>query len=271
MSKPKKPVTTRRVRTTPQMAAAWLAAKGPNRNLHSGVDAYAADMIAGRWDDTGEPLIFDEDGVLIDGQNRLTAQVKAGVTIEWMISEGVSKTAMRSINVGVPRSPSDVEKIANQTTHARFKIAVVKAIRDCAFGLNGRTSVSERHDMIELLGDSMEWAADCLRRGSAASPAPVAGALTLAHWKDREKVEAFARRLIDGVGLASGDPAYALREHILTTLGATSASNRVHLFRLTLSMVNADLEGRRIKVPRVREGDVEIFIRPEIQAGFNRR
>ena len=57
---------------TPAMARAWLAARHPNRRiLAKRVDELAALMRQDAWHLNGEPLIFDADDILLDGQHRL--------------------------------------------------------------------------------------------------------------------------------------------------------------------------------------------------------
>lgn len=59
---------------TPQTAKKWLGTQVINRNIQRvSMLAYRADMVAGRWAYTADPIRFDWDGHLIDGQNRLAA------------------------------------------------------------------------------------------------------------------------------------------------------------------------------------------------------
>jgi hypothetical protein len=59
---------------TPQQAEQLLRRNRPGANRKvqlSTVQYYGHQMRAGEWPKTGQPLIFDEHGVLIDGQHRL--------------------------------------------------------------------------------------------------------------------------------------------------------------------------------------------------------
>lgn len=98
-------VATQTVQASPELAALWLAHNGHNRTLSPRtVDQYAADMAAGNWNFTGQPIIFDAAGHLIDGQHRLTAQVKVGVTLDWLVITGVQTATRDFIDIGRPRS-----------------------------------------------------------------------------------------------------------------------------------------------------------------------
>lgn len=63
----------------PHLAESWLTKNVKNRNLTDRIaKKYARDMASGKWKTTGDPIRFDVDGNLIDGQHRLQACVLAG-------------------------------------------------------------------------------------------------------------------------------------------------------------------------------------------------
>jgi hypothetical protein len=68
---------------TPELASSLLETNSNNRNLSKGtVEAYANDMLAGNWDESvGDAISIDTDGVLRNGQHRLSAIVLSGVSI----------------------------------------------------------------------------------------------------------------------------------------------------------------------------------------------
>lgn len=77
---------------TPKMASDYLThnehnpRKSTSRNT---IEAYARDMAAGKWFANGEPIVFDADGDLKDGQHRLMAIVKANVPVYMFVIRGV--------------------------------------------------------------------------------------------------------------------------------------------------------------------------------------
>lgn len=98
-------VETQTVQASPELAALWLAHNQHNRTLSAKtVDQYAQDMAAGAWNFTGQPIIFDAAAHLIDGQHRLTAQIKAGVTLDWLVITGVETATRDYIDIGRPRT-----------------------------------------------------------------------------------------------------------------------------------------------------------------------
>lgn len=55
------------------------------------VEKYARAMLLGEWKENGEPIVFDEDGVLKDGQHRLMAILESGVAVKMLVVRGVSR------------------------------------------------------------------------------------------------------------------------------------------------------------------------------------
>ncbi len=86
---------------TPEMAAEMLAHNKVNRDMkRSEVESYIRLMKDGLWGTCVEPLVFDEDGNLINGQHRLTAQIEAGTSHWWLILKGVPKDTAKTVNGG---------------------------------------------------------------------------------------------------------------------------------------------------------------------------
>lgn len=73
-----------RILVTPQIATDLLATQTRNRPLSDAqVSAFAEIMRAGRWSDSNDLICVTAGGVLINGQHRLSAVVKSGVSV-WM-------------------------------------------------------------------------------------------------------------------------------------------------------------------------------------------
>jgi hypothetical protein len=81
------------------------------------VKRYASDMLSGRWIYAGDPIRFDKNGKLIDGQHRLAAIVLSGVAVQMLIIRGVEQEAESVIDKGQPR------KNASWLHHAGIKNA----------------------------------------------------------------------------------------------------------------------------------------------------
>jgi hypothetical protein len=107
-------VRTEIVDVTPDMAAQLLAQTvTSNRTLRDRwVDTYASEMAAGRWMLTGETIKLDTEGNVIDGQHRLWAIAKSGVTVPTIIVYGLDHSVIRVIDTAIRRSAADSLRFA---------------------------------------------------------------------------------------------------------------------------------------------------------------
>lgn len=94
---------------TPQIAAAYLSQNTNNRPLNKGrVEAYAAAMSRGEWQFNGDPIRFSEQGILIDGQHRLSAIVQSNAPQKMLIIRDLPQSTFKTIDVGAIRSAGDL-------------------------------------------------------------------------------------------------------------------------------------------------------------------
>jgi hypothetical protein len=70
-----------------------------------------SDIAAGRFLVNGESVIFDSNGMLIDGQHRLFACVSSNVEIVSLCAFGIDPEAMRTIDLGKGRTVGDIAQI----------------------------------------------------------------------------------------------------------------------------------------------------------------
>lgn len=94
---------------TPAQAAAWLEkCNHLNRPIRwYKVEEYAQMMRDNQWRLNGQGWSFDTDGILVDGQHRAHAVVKSGVTIETLITYGLSPGIRPTVDEGIKRRFQD--------------------------------------------------------------------------------------------------------------------------------------------------------------------
>ena len=147
---------------TPEMAAELLETNTENRKISKGtVAAYTQDIIAGNWDESvGVAISIDENGVLRDGQHRLTAIVQAGIGIHTWVCRGVSSEGIYDNNR--KRSNSDQISIMRADFDNVYKstryISVVRTIIANADGGNYRRPVTPKEiiDFTEKNKDDLD-------------------------------------------------------------------------------------------------------------------
>lgn len=94
---------------TPAIAAKWLLLNTSNRPLSSTtVDNYAREMKLGNWIGCGaDAVVFSTAGTLLNGQHRLAAVVKSGVSIEVAVRTGADPQSFVSMDQGKRRLAAD--------------------------------------------------------------------------------------------------------------------------------------------------------------------
>lgn len=100
---------------TPGLAEKMLGRNLENqRNLKEPtIVKYVADMLAGHWKLTHQGIAFDSDGSLYDGQHRLTAIVRSGVTVPMIVFFGAGgQSQMKVIDTHKVRTVVDAAKIS---------------------------------------------------------------------------------------------------------------------------------------------------------------
>lgn len=90
-------------------AKRWLARNTKNRPIRqTTVARYRSDMEAGRWTMAGDPIRFDTEGHLLDGQHRLTALSEIeDATVPLLVIRGLPSESQSVMDQGTKRTPGD--------------------------------------------------------------------------------------------------------------------------------------------------------------------
>lgn len=106
-------ITTKVLNITPEMADDLLKLNTRNRPVSKKtVDDYATQMQKGLWQLNGEPIIISNTNIILDGQHRLHALIKAGISQKMLLVTGVASDAFRTIDTGLTRTGGSIFSIA---------------------------------------------------------------------------------------------------------------------------------------------------------------
>lgn len=248
---------------SPALAQRWLGETNTrNRKLDVGhVGRLADEMTNGRWDFTPQPIVFGDDGVLIDGQHRLAAVVKSGQVTPFMLVIGVDPVVFRSFGLIKLRSVSDILGIHGATYRsgvaAGYKL--LENYRENHYtGRSAQQSATRALELMESEPGLMEWAplAQGGMRKIGLAPAVSCVALYVTHLANPGLDQSsWIEGLTTGVGLPAGDPRLALRER----LRADKAAHKPHSSRDQLALYikawNAWVTGRSVQILRLGAGE----------------
>ena len=179
---------------------------------------YSTDIKRNKWDKTGEPIIFNEDMRLCDGQQRLSACVLAGRQFDTVITFGTPAPAMKSIDGGKVRSIRDSATIIGRHIDGTSD----SYVRWIAMGtdLSRRTlSRDTIFNLLDVLADSIEFVEQYLpRHVKGVTMAPIKGLVGRAFYSaERSRLEEFCAVLQTGaIGNVQTDAGAAALYRLLT-------------------------------------------------------
>ncbi|MFH0241805.1 hypothetical protein ACGRHY_05045 [Streptomyces sp. HK10] len=248
---------------SPQLATEWLTRNTNNRPLSKKtVQQLAGQIQRGEWQLTHQGIAFDEDGTLIDGQHRLAAIVKAGITVPLTVTHGVPRTAFTVMDTGRKRTGRDALALAGEA-NATHLAAALRGLHLYLHAPNsawsGGTSVTSNDQLLDTLGEH-PGIRDALHHGIALNRAcRITVTAAAIGWYVTTRARAdidqspWEDGVVTGARLEPGDPRLTLRNTMLNLAAGRAHrrrdDSREHLLYY-LKAWNAWVEGRNIKLLR---------------------
>lgn len=182
------------------------------------VDSYASEMARGTWGISHQGIGFDEQGRLLDGQHRLWAVVKSGVTVLMSVTTGLPVSTNGGYNMptldiidrGRNRSTGQQMKVAHGITNA-FQVASVCRNIAYIYAVDTRLtlSLSQVLNIYEMYAPSIE-AIFSLTESTRQKVGTITAPMVVYHGTHREKAMEFARSFYSKENLRKGSPVLAL-------------------------------------------------------------
>lgn len=179
----------------PEQAKEWLQ-KEHERNRHtpSVTERYTEDMSLGRWRWTPEPIVFDDNGKMVNGGNRLRAIVNSDQTILLTVWFDCPEEVVANMDRGAQRTLRQADRMAG--------VDIAPTLYYMGRGLrmiDKRTTTvsdSEVRDAIEALKVPWDAIGDVVpHRGGSKLRAGCLLALCVAWFTEPERVVGFAQEL----------------------------------------------------------------------------
>ena len=232
------------------LAETLLEYNTANRSLNRRkVDRLADQMRSSTFENTGEPIIVSQEGVLNDGQHRLVALSEADVTVDLDVRFGIARRVFTKTNTGASRTSSDVLAIRGVAGGASIAPAVRLLIL-YRRGLPGsiREFVSnaevdegfQRWTGFEAIGKQIAGLG--FPRGVRSTPL-LAVAYLASRSPGKEKLPNWLETLATGVGTGKGDPAYILRERLMRGVDAAVGTRESLVERFALMILSWNAYG----------------------------
>jgi hypothetical protein len=207
-------------RINPALAAAYLQKNPSNRNLRrKTVSKYAEAMKQGRWKLNGEPIIFDSNGILRNGQHRLSACLEAKTPFYAVVIEGVSDDVFPTLDRPLVRSSADAIGLSGEKCASRLAKTlayVSKYERKTMTLISDAPEPDVRLEVLNRHPDVREFVAKYTDEGG---PVLTTHLAAFCHYTlsriDPDEANEFMHKVMEGVGLQEGDPEFALRRVLI--------------------------------------------------------
>lgn len=210
-------ITTKTI--TPELAKALLALNTKNRakNINH-VKHLAAEMAQGRWKLNGDPIRVS-DGILIDGQHRLSACIQANVPFQTVFIEGLQSDVFDTIDCGKKRQAGDILHLAGEHNAALLaaSLSVIDRHDTGRMKLNVRYSNTHIQELLKKYPDTRAAIAFThnYRASKLLPPSWVVGMHYVMHRKNSEESIRYFEDVFIGAGIHDGSPAFLVRHRLL--------------------------------------------------------
>lgn len=210
---------------SPETAKSWLhgeSGQKQNKNFRGPVESaiarYARDMESGRWRFNGETIVFDEQGFVRDGQQRLEACIRSGKSFDAIVVEGIKPDVDLTQDGGVRRSFAQYLRRDNYENTVLLSSALTWVWRIKVGHEMGRVSPTrEELSAIFKENPSIVRSAHILaghRMPIGFLSSGIAAIHCIASKRSEQDADRFIELIRTGVGLCENDPILLLRQRL---------------------------------------------------------
>lgn len=252
--------TFEQVVVTPAIAKVLLEKNTENRNVKPRhVHELAWQMTNGAWALNPNPVSFDTDGNLIDGQHRLLAVVASGASVPMTLAFNVNRAAKDVIDYSIAqRTVSDAFVMA-EIVNAKSVSAVINTLVFIERGFNARLPRLASWRIYEANKEAISWAVSLRSKVALGGRRPIVidiAALAYAWPCDQQGVERFAEYFFSGANVPENHPSLPLAK---LKMNSTHGSFRLQHMRKALRAIHAHLQGERLSILRDTDEGLKYF------------
>lgn len=248
---------------TPARAAELLKTNTANRPISlPHLNSLVKQMQSGAFKETGQTIQIGASGCLLDGQHRLSAIVRAGVTISFLVVYGVPDEVFDVLDQGRRRSPGDVLAVAgfSQSGH---RAAIARMIMGFRSNTLASAVSASRVSPAEVLAfceeTDLTYALTVGKRYAEAFPM-----IPRSEWAflgfvlqeiDPYLVDSFLTDLATGANLPAKDVVLGVRNRIISAAGSALRLPAQQRFSLIFKAWNRCRTNRREGMVKIAAGE----------------
>lgn len=236
-------------------AARWLKHNKRNRPISSGVvTRYANDMDNGLWTFAADPIRFDTDGNLIDGQHRLAALTRLDITLPMLVIRGLPGDSQLVMDQGHKRTAGQqlgLMGVRNSAQIASMAKVVIQHDTGLLFRdnkLSGAITAPLIHEWVEDHPREVEFLQPLITkiRQIDAPPSIIGAFVVIAYRAAGADVGMFIAQLDELVGMSKGHPVYTLDKRLRRIRKERIKVSQRDYLALFIQAFNAWRSGRQI-------------------------
>jgi hypothetical protein len=259
-------IRTEVVTMTPDRASQLIGANDQNRPKRDHyVIKLANAMLRGEWQTNGDTIRVSNTGRLLDGQHRLSAIIKSGVSLEVVLVTGLSDSAFTTIDRGIARTTGDMMGMAGEKNYNILAAATALMHRLDVVGdpHHGNCAYAPTSDQqLAILANnpglrrSASWSSGSTWCKRYATAGISAFCHYLFHRADYAAAESFFAGLETGAGLEPGSPILLLRSRLADAKFGKERIDKRYMTGLIFKAFKLHRDGAHVKALRIRtEGD----------------
>lgn len=213
---------------SPELAELLMQRNDDNRQVKpSVVSTIKRDILEGRWELNGEPIIVSTCGKLNDGQHRCMAVIDSGRTVQAFFTFGLTRGSRSTIDTGTARTPGDLVSMrgleSGNTVAAvagyLWQIDNYGEIPQAAHAPNVRPTKAQMLDVVDRRMSEIQTSMAAVPKSGSSRIAShsilCVAHILLSRVASRDDAAAYIASLVKGEKLDGRDPIFVARERMM--------------------------------------------------------
>lgn len=237
---------------TPALAEEWLKQNTNNRPIKPTViERYVRMMEANAWQLSGDPIRFNGDGSLLDGQHRLQAVVESGKDIESVVIRGLTHESQEVMDTGAKRNFGDVLALRGYKNTTSLAAAITFGLRyeNDWLKIHKHPTVNEQLTWLHQHPEVIEYV-NVVANSSVMRLANKTVVAAIMHYTAKEmpgEAEYFFLRAGEGINLEKDSPEFALAKFMMNQKTRSRKAPIKYVQACTIKAWNAFVLGKKVQ------------------------
>jgi hypothetical protein len=236
---------------TPEIAKALLERVKNNRPLKEpNIARLVQAMKSGAFKFNGDAIRISKAGYVMDGQHRLHAIIRSGITCECLFVNSLDQDVFATMDIGAKRTASDTLAVEGEvnTRNLAAALAMVESYMrgNTASGKNYYSNCEIR-TLLDKYPDLRASIPLAIKAKKLICPAVLVSCHYICSRLDADTAGEMIKALLHGRNLNENDPIYVLRERLIENMHAKAKLSSWYVFALVIKAWNAKRTGKVLR------------------------